>query len=157
LLFRHWNSISDTLARGEVYVPIFTQFENEVPQGNQWAHGFMRGLSMRHGAWQELMDDEECGGCLIPMMAFDHEHDPDPELRTRPIAPEKRMDFLAYMGLGLLRAYEYFKPHRQREAQEFAQRQGEPQSRSPKIGRKEPCPCGSGKKYNRCCGNMTVQ
>jgi tetratricopeptide (TPR) repeat protein len=23
----------------------------------------------------------------------------------------------------------------------------------PKIGRKEPCPCGSGKKYKRCCGS----
>jgi hypothetical protein len=23
---------------------------------------------------------------------------------------------------------------------------------SPKIGRNEPCPCGSGKKYKRCCG-----
>ena len=22
----------------------------------------------------------------------------------------------------------------------------------PKIGRNEPCPCGSGKKYKRCCG-----
>jgi SEC-C motif len=25
-------------------------------------------------------------------------------------------------------------------------------SRSPKIGRNEPCPCGSGKKHKRCCG-----
>jgi hypothetical protein len=24
--------------------------------------------------------------------------------------------------------------------------------RSVKIGRNEPCPCGSGKKYKRCCG-----
>lgn len=24
--------------------------------------------------------------------------------------------------------------------------------RSHKIGRDEPCPCGSGKKYKRCCG-----
>jgi uncharacterized protein YecA (UPF0149 family) len=24
--------------------------------------------------------------------------------------------------------------------------------RSTKIGRNQPCPCGSGKKYKRCCG-----
>lgn len=24
--------------------------------------------------------------------------------------------------------------------------------KSPKIGRNEPCPCGSGKKYKKCCG-----
>lgn len=23
---------------------------------------------------------------------------------------------------------------------------------TPKIGRNEPCPCGSGKKYKKCCG-----
>ena len=23
---------------------------------------------------------------------------------------------------------------------------------SPKVGRNEPCPCGSGKKYKKCCG-----
>jgi hypothetical protein len=26
---------------------------------------------------------------------------------------------------------------------------------SPKIGRNDPCPCGSGKKYKKCCGNPT--
>lgn len=28
----------------------------------------------------------------------------------------------------------------------------EPYVRGPKIGRNEPCPCGSGKKYKKCCG-----
>ena len=27
-----------------------------------------------------------------------------------------------------------------------------PVKRSSKIGRNQPCPCGSGKKYKRCCG-----
>ncbi|MDI6885406.1 MAG: SEC-C metal-binding domain-containing protein [archaeon] len=27
-----------------------------------------------------------------------------------------------------------------------------PKSRKSKIGRNDPCPCGSGKKYKRCCG-----
>ncbi len=26
---------------------------------------------------------------------------------------------------------------------------------SPKVGRNEPCPCGSGKKYKKCCGAVT--
>ena len=24
--------------------------------------------------------------------------------------------------------------------------------KKPKIGRNDPCPCGSGKKYKKCCG-----
>ncbi len=27
----------------------------------------------------------------------------------------------------------------------------------PKVGRNEPCPCGSGKKYKKCCGNRAAQ
>ena len=26
---------------------------------------------------------------------------------------------------------------------------------APKVGRNEPCPCGSGKKYKKCCGART--
>lgn len=29
---------------------------------------------------------------------------------------------------------------------------GPPVRKEPKIGRNEPCPCGSGKKYKKCCG-----
>jgi preprotein translocase subunit SecA len=28
----------------------------------------------------------------------------------------------------------------------------EPIRTGPKIGRNQPCPCGSGKKYKKCCG-----
>jgi hypothetical protein len=51
--------------------------------------------------------------------------------------------------------------HRERagKVQRLAERAGyEPRERppphraSPKIGRNSPCPCGSGKKYKRCCG-----
>ena len=26
------------------------------------------------------------------------------------------------------------------------------ESEQPKVGRNDPCPCGSGKKYKKCCG-----
>jgi hypothetical protein len=51
--------------------------------------------------------------------------------------------------------------HMEREHQRFRQRLGLldfkklPQTRpdsDPKIGRNDPCPCGSGKKYKKCCG-----
>lgn len=27
-----------------------------------------------------------------------------------------------------------------------------PETAAPKVGRNEPCPCGSGKKFKKCCG-----
>ena len=61
-----------------------------MAHGNDWARGFMRGMRMRHDGWAELVNDEEHGGCLIPMMMLCHEHDEDPEMRPKPISPEKR-------------------------------------------------------------------
>lgn len=29
--------------------------------------------------------------------------------------------------------------------------------KAPKVGRNDPCPCGSGKKYKNCCGSLAGQ
>jgi preprotein translocase subunit SecA len=33
-----------------------------------------------------------------------------------------------------------------------AQEKAKPVRTGPKVGRNDPCPCGSGKKYKNCCG-----
>ena len=75
-------------------MPLLLEDENGVAHGNDWARGFMRGMHMRHDGWAELMDDEEHGGCLVPMMMLFHEHDEDPEMRPEPISPEKREEVI---------------------------------------------------------------
>jgi uncharacterized protein len=153
LIMRHWNEIAGTLNKDEVYVPLLLQDKNGVAHGDDWARGFMRGMHMRHDGWAELMDDEEHGGCLVPMMMLFHEHDEDPEMRPKPISPEKREEVIAHMTAGLLRAYRYFRA--QRQVSPIAHT-GDLRRSAPKVGRNEPCPCGSGKKYKRCCGGATV-
>lgn len=51
------------------------------------------------------------------------------------------------------------KPERERVAKETATNQDtttkkEPIKKEKKIGRNDPCPCGSGKKYKNCCGRL---
>jgi preprotein translocase subunit SecA len=38
------------------------------------------------------------------------------------------------------------------EAMAKAQARAKPVRSGPKVGRNDPCPCGSGKKYKHCCG-----
>ena len=111
-MMRHWNTIAAALNKGVVYLPILLEDENGIARGNDWAHGFMRGMHMRHDGWAELVNDEEYGGCLIPMMMLHHEHDEDPKMHPEPITPEKREEVIAYMAAGLLGAYRYFREHR---------------------------------------------
>jgi len=153
-LMRHWNAIAGTLLKGEPHVPLLLADENGVAHGNDWARGFMRGMHMRHDGWAELANDDEHRGCLVPMMMLYHEHDEDPETRTKPISPERREDVIAHMAAGLLGAYKYFRSQRETYAGTGFRR--EPTSNASKVGRNDLCPCGSGKKYKKCCGGATV-
>jgi uncharacterized protein len=153
LMMRHWNEIAGTLNKDEVYVPLLLQDENGVSHGNDWAHGFMRGTLMRHDGWAELVEDEEHGGCMLPMMMLHYEHDEDPEMRPEPISPQKREEVIVHMAAGVLQAYRYFRAQRQVSPSPQA---NESRRSMPKVGRNDPCPCGSGKKYKKCCGGATV-
>ena len=91
--------IAGTVFKGQVYVPLLLENENGMAPDNDWAHGFKRGMHMRHDSWAELVNDEERGGCLIPMMMLCHEHDDDPEMRPEPISPrEARRNHRAHGG-----------------------------------------------------------
>ena len=150
---RQWDGIAGTLFNGEVYGPLLLEDEDGVALGSDWAWGFMRGMGMRHEGWAELVNDEEHGGCLIPMMMLCHEHDEDPEMRPNPISPEKREEVIVHMAAGLVSAYRYFRKHGQSIPSSATRT---PRQRTPKVGRNDPCPCGSGKKYKRCCGSATA-
>ena len=107
LMMRHWNTIAGKLLMDEAYAPLLLE-DDGVAHGNDWAHGFMRGMHLRHDGWAELVNDEERGGCLIPMKMLHYEHDQDSETRPKPIRPEQREDVITHMAAGLLGAYLYF-------------------------------------------------
>jgi uncharacterized protein len=158
LLMRHWNSIVCILEKGEIFGPLLFQDEEGTAHGNDWAHGFMRGVRFHHESWKELLDDEEHGGPLIPIMILAHEHDPDPEMRPYKdnIDAELRERLILGISGAVTAIYRYFAPKRQRmaaglDSERTAYRQGER-----KIGRNDPCPCGSGKKYKHCCGKAAL-
>lgn len=152
LLMRHWNAIAVTLNKGDVYVPMLLADDNGLCRGNDWARGFMRGVEMSKADWAQLIVDEEYGGCMVPVMMLHHEHDPDPELRPGAISPEMRDEVIVQMAAGIVRAYRYFRLNRREATPDHVEPHGTPG----KLGRNDPCPCGSGKKYKRCCGDVTI-
>ena len=157
LLMRHWNTISSelfrTLKEPEVYMPVLLEDDEGIAHGNDWARGFMRGVQARPASWRELVASDEHGGPLIPIMLLAYEHDPDPAMRPEPVAPDKREEILSMMIAGLTQIYRYFEPHRRSRTSASSPAPLRREGR--KIGRNEPCPCGSGIKYKRCCGSRT--
>ena len=153
LIMRHWNTISSallhTLEEPDVYLPVLLEGCDGIAHGNDWALGFMRGVHTRAASWRNLIDSDDHGGPMLPIMLLAHEHDPDPAMRPPPVANAKREELIQMMIASMTVIYRFFEPHRRSLAQTPLhvplRREG------PKIGRNEPCPCGSGRKFKHCC------
>jgi uncharacterized protein len=157
LLMRHWNEVGTAFASQDFFIPLLLEDEEGKAYGNNWALGFMRGVDMRKDAWRELFEDEDKFARFVPILALVHELDPDPEMRSyeEPISDEQREELLAGVAASVTEIYRYFAPHRRREA-DFSAEPVPVRSEARKIGRNDPCYCGSGKKYKKCCGGLAV-
>jgi uncharacterized protein len=156
LIMRHWNVIADTLHSGDVYLPLLLEDENGISHANDWANGFLRGMELRKEDWVDLVNDEQHGGWLVPIFALAHEYNPDATMRPykEPISAERREQLIAGAAAGVMGIYRHFQTKRLHEKKQL----GETTVRriAPKIGRNDPCPCGSGKKFKQCCGKITL-
>jgi uncharacterized protein len=157
LLMRHWNAIVGTLRTGDVYLPLLLADDSGITHGNDWANGFLRGMELRKEDWADLLDDEEHGGSVIPILALAHEQDPDAKMRpySGPISADQRDKLIVGAAAGVTRIYRYFQAKRLVQERMLG---SAPTFRRtvPKTGRNDPCPCGSGKKFKHCCGMRTL-
>ncbi len=155
LVFKLNNWISYNLHRSveedHIYETIiFVDEKKGVPLGNDWAEGFVSGMQPRIEAWKPLVEDDEESFILGPIFALVAEHSEDPELRGEPIPDSERAELVDQMVAGLHRAFWYFGEARLDDA---SRKPATRKRDSPKVGRNDPCPCGSGKKFKQCCMN----
>jgi len=145
LMIRHMNGIAHLLMEyPEDFEPLFLGREVEgitYTIVDEWCEGYLRGVELARDDWSA--HGEEMADLLAPIYAFTaktkwrgHDLSDDERDKTRQaIAPNVRK-IHAYW---LARRADY-APVTQ------------PVRRSmPRVGRNDPCPCGSGKKYKKCC------
>src|SRR3954465_8539234 len=156
LVMRHWNAIAETLQSGDVHLPLLLEDDQGMTHANDWAQGFLRGMALRRADWGALLKDEDQGGWIIPIFALAHEQDPDPAMRPYqdPMSAEGREALIVRAAAGITAHYRYFEPHRRTLADRASQHSAHRHTK--KIGRNDPCSCGSGKKHKNCCGKPTL-
>ena len=95
--------------------------------------------------------DDETGGPFVAIWALAFENSPDPSMRPfkEPITNEKREELIVRAIAGAKQLYDLFQNDYDAAAETFSPARA-------KVGRNDPCPCGSGKKYKRCCGHVTM-
>ena len=148
LLMRYWNAIAHDFEHETVHLAYIEEPGVDGISGRTWACGYMRGTRLSPDGWSRIFQDESEGLLLtIPIVAGEV----DPQWPKEPLTAERSDELLQNMLAGAARAYRYFMQDRAAYAQ-AAQRSRPVERAGPKIGRNDPCPCGSGKKYKRCCG-----
>ena len=157
LIMRHWNSLIAGLNSGEPFLPYLLEGDDGIARANDWAEGFARGMKLRTDGWTELFDDERHAGFLVPILALAHERDPDPTMRPykEPIDAEKREQLIIGAAAGVMEIHRFFAARRHAPARTDREAPT-PRRGHRKVGRNDPCPCGSGKKFKKCCGAVTL-
>jgi yecA family protein len=144
LLVRHHAAIQAALRQGTPIEPWTTEAGDEMTAA-LWARGFMQGVAAHQAAWAPLAENPRAARrVLAPIESL------TPEMAgvgPVEVTPKIRATIISSLP-GLVSVVRAF--WQDGESALFGGAAAPRRAR--KVGRNEPCPCGSGKKYKRCCG-----
>lgn len=165
-----YNWINFRILSGETPVPellnikeeAFANFGEQADIG-QWSKGFYEAHDWLSDVWDECLNDEledELASYMLPLSFFldenyaraIYEDFAREDKSFHEIAetmlllfPHAALDY-AMLGRTIAETLEELL-----EDDDGAEPQEPFQHEAPKVGRNDPCPCGSGKKYKKCC------
>jgi uncharacterized protein len=140
LLMAHYNDVQDSLARDR-YASILDVDFDDSPIWELWIEGFWQAVMLRPEAWLALGEDadDEVAGAMFGLSRL-YEIASTPSAELEPLEVDEMLtataaDIIPFL-VGTL---------------DRARRARFRQAPRPKTGRNDPCPCGSGKKFKKCC------
>jgi uncharacterized protein len=154
LMLRHMNSIVAEFEADptsfEPIVDVMTIDESEFAVGETWALGFTRGVELARAAWQPLYDSADMADALRILRVLGSEDVSDEEMDLVD-DPHEHAELTRQLPGALAAIHAFWLPYR---AMAYAESTlGTSVRRTePKVGRNDACPCGSGRKFKKCCG-----
>ena len=131
----------------EKILPDLWFYEDEAgnPDFYTWCNAYLYALDIVPTDWFEAVDQEEFEDLFYPIMALGGIYDEEENGEVILHLNEKELTQLeSDLPHVLLDIYWYWQSIINKP--QTVRREGE------KVGRNDPCPCGSGKKYKACCG-----
>src|SRR5579859_925207 len=152
-IMSRYNQIIRQVADG-TFEPILSKTADGDLIATDWAQGFGLAVSLRTQSWQPLLNEKRRAMLLFPIMSLGSGKDwgsalgidAEDEAAFARVAPVILPDCI-------MKIAEFWRdagPHRSQDL-----RQGRVKNATRlavKPGRNDPCPCGSGLKFKRCCG-----
>jgi uncharacterized protein len=150
LIIRHCNAVAQSLD-DDWFEPLFygigAEQEDAVLDAESWAVGFMLGVEVFVDPWWRPLIEEQ-SDLLAPMVLLGTEEG----LQALGESGDRNAAILELFEVvpdAVAALYELFAPMREQVDRE---RRAPIRRTERKIGRNDPCPCGSGRKYKKCCG-----
>ncbi|MES3021313.1 MAG: UPF0149 family protein [Pseudomonadota bacterium] len=147
LIMRFMNEVLVTFeVAPKEFEPLFCEHEQDgetLIDAEAWCWGFWEGMELRPGSWQPIWDSE-----LAPLMrpiyllGADEIQEAEMTLVDNPVKGHK---LAVEIEANLPAIYRFWVPLRKPAVQTIKRDE-------PKVGRNDDCPCGSGKKFKKCCG-----
>ena len=146
LIMEHYNATANDLDRGR-YAPVFhVDMRHDDVLWELWIDGFDKAMQIRPGSWAPLFEaDEDTQTALAGLIALAATSQGDDSLFITDA------DELARNAPDLISHWvEALNAWRISQCATLSSTAPKPELG--KVGRNDPCPCGSGKKYKKCCG-----
>jgi uncharacterized protein len=160
-LFRVYNRFNGEHRKGKLFFPfdIGDLETGDLTRISDWAYGLSISMTLRPDTWtivgeageeESLTEDEEelVSSCGIIMGVAEPDRIPeifekegfDPEVNEKDLQLQATLFGLLPSAVATLQAH---------TRQKFGEHKSD---RTPKLGRNDSCPCGSEKKFKKCCG-----
>jgi uncharacterized protein len=138
----HYNGVMSDF-QGMEYEPLFLDGDHpssELLNVDEWCEGFLRGLKL----WGEMkpQDMKQLEACLYPIRHFCTD---DGFKALASMSDTEIYELQSSIQPKVKALYKHFYKPIKRADTTFIHTKS-------KMGRNEPCRCGSGKKYKKCCG-----
>ena len=147
LIMRFMNEVLVTFeVAPKEFEPLFCEQEVDgqtLIDAEAWAWGFWEGMELRPGSWEAIWNAPEAA-LMRPLYLLGADEIEEAEL-AEVDQPAKAHKLALEIEANLPAIYKFWLPRR-KAAVDTVKRD------APKVGRNDDCPCGSGKKYKKCCG-----
>ena len=128
------------------FEPLFCEHEHEgdtLIDPEAWCWGFWEGMELRPGSWDAIWESD-LAPLMRPIYLLGADEIEESEL-TEVDTPVKGHKLALEIEANLPAIHRFWLPLRKSGVTTVKREE-------PKVGRNDECPCGSGKKFKKCCG-----
>jgi len=153
LLLAHYNILISTFDRNPVdFKPILSdeeQLSEDITIIDDWCCGFMVTYHFSQESWKPLVEDPDLYKLFSTIALRGTESGLEEVKNDQELQSVSHKQWVSSHRNSILGMNEYWKPIREIAGRKRVKKSSE------KINRNAPCPCGSGKKYKKCCLEKT--